>query len=277
MSEDKHDATAAWRAAAAAALLAAIGEVAFIFIDPALSRLRLAFRIGHASLCVAVLGVLLLRRHIPTVRLGVTSFLVVGLPLFAVVWLDEAERAASGALWAPFVGPKLAVLGVAFLAPGPLWLGTVLIAALSVETVVLALRYGLAASSPQIVHGEPWITLVYAVIAFGILFHRHRRQEAERAAAVARAEREVLARLARVFLAMRDLANTPFQTLALNVDLLREQHPGATVQLDRMDRALDRLKELNRLLSAYESATRWEPGDESFDAIAVLEGVTKQR
>jgi predicted ATPase/GAF domain-containing protein len=85
------------------------------------------------------------------------------------------------------------------------------------------------------------------------------------------AESHALRRLARVALAVKDMANTPLQTLNFCLYLLAQQpsqdHPEI---LARMWRAVDRLKQLDDLLSAYTQSIDWEHGDEAFDALAVL-------
>jgi len=176
-------------------------------------------------------------------------------------------RAALPGFWIPFHGPKLAVLGVALLAPS-LWLGCTLIALFAVETGVLAVLFNVAGRS-DVVSGEPWITLVYALIALGLLIDRVRRQRTEEAAVRAQARADEMARLARVALAVRDLANTPLQTLHSNVVLLR-RHPDDERAMARINRAILRLSELNRVLARWDVSARWERGDESFDPLEVL-------
>jgi hypothetical protein len=161
----------------------------------------------------------------------------------------------------------MAVIGVALLAPS-LQLGAVLIVLFAVETGALALLSHLAGRH-EVVAGEPWVTLAYALIAFGLLVDRVRRQRAEERAVCAQARSDEMARLARMALALRDLANTPLQTLRVNAALLRER-PVDGVVMARIERALDRMCELNRILARWESAARWAPGDESFDPLEVL-------
>ena len=40
--------------------------------------------------------------------------------------------------------------------------------------------------------------------------------------------------------------------------------------MQRMQRALERLHELNRMLQSYERGTEWRPGEESFDSLVRL-------
>ncbi len=255
-----------WRADVVAALLIAVAQVVFTFISrdsPPLVHARLA----HVAWCVLGLGWLVGRRARADQGELAALFVIIGAPLFYVFWLDEIGRAALHGFWIPFTGPKLAVFGIALLAPS-LNIGAVLVVLFTVETGVLALLSHLAGRR-EVVAGEPWVTFVYAVIALGLLLERVRRQFAQERAVRAQARSEEMARLARVALALRDLGNTPLQTLRVDAAILRGQSVDSKV-LARIDRALDRLCELNRALARWESSARWAPGDESFDPLEVL-------
>jgi hypothetical protein len=236
-----------------AALLIALAQTAFCFIGPGTHRPLFWLRVANAATSALVALVLW--------------------PLFAVFWLDEAERSAAGALWVPFVGPKMAVLGAALLAPTTT-LGLVLIAALTVETGVLAATFHLKGlDGLEGVHGEPWITFVYAGISVGLLVHRHKRLLAERLASRATATAEAMRKQARVFMALRDLSNTPLQTLDVNITLLRDQAPQAALLTERMARAIARLNEMSRLLASQQEQIT--PGDESLDPLEILKKLPK--
>jgi hypothetical protein len=118
---------------------------------------------------------------------------------------------------------------------------------------------------------EPWATIAFGAFAFGIFLYRTRMLRLEHEAMLAHAEAESLRRLARVSLAVRDLSNTPLQTLRLSTELLRRHDTESAARIDQMERALSRLEELERVLVRYEARTQWRPGDESFDPLAVLE------
>jgi GAF domain-containing protein len=102
------------------------------------------------------------------------------------------------------------------------------------------------------------------------------RELADRAAVaidnarLTQAESQALERLARVALAIRDMANTPLQTLTLSLALLGPQKEQREIVF-RMERALDRLKELDDALSRYASQIRWKEQDVAFDPLAVIE------
>jgi hypothetical protein len=82
----------------------------------------------------------------------------------------------------------------------------------------------------------------------------------------ARAEAAALERLAESLLAVRDLANTPLQTIGASAAVLRKKHPELAGTLDRIDRALERLHELSRILERDETSVDWSRRHEAFDA-----------
>jgi hypothetical protein len=77
-------------------------------------------------------------------------------------------------------------------------------------------------------------------------------------AGTTRSEKLAAERVARVTIALRDLANTPLQTLELVRQKLMAADPGWRAQADRMGRALERLRRLNDVLAPYQAAMIWE-------------------
>jgi hypothetical protein len=118
-----------------------------------------------------------------------------------------------------------------------------------------------------------WLIPMYAVIALVLLLYRRRSVRLQRLLSDARADRLTLERLARVSLALRDLANTPLQTLTTGVDLLRRKLGAEQVVLQSMEHALLRLHDLKRALAPFEQHVEWRPREESFDAVAQIEQI----
>ena len=83
-------------------------------------------------------------------------------------------------------------------------------------------------------------------------------------------------RLAQTFVAVRDLANSPIQTLAIESELLRLKCPEAAEIAQRIKRTTTRLQKLNAILDQQMVDLRPENGDESFDARAILESLKKK-
>src|SRR5262249_42826529 len=124
--------------------------------------------------------------------------------------------------------------------------------------------------------GEPWAVLIYAVFALAILGYRVHSIALSRRMFRVRAESIATQKLARTFLALRDVRNTPLQTIELAVAIVRRRCPDEGPVFDRIERSLDRLYRLNRVLSAYESQIEWTDHEISPDA-SMFAGVDDAR
>jgi hypothetical protein len=116
----------------------------------------------------------------------------------------------------------------------------------------------------------PWTTVIYPLIATGILIYRVRARRLEREMLHAIAQREELERFAKVSLAYRDLANSPLQTIELVRAELRKEHPESKDLLDRLQRSLARLRAMGEMLSQNEHQVVWTSKEEAFDAAQVI-------
>ena len=77
---------------------------------------------------------------------------------------------------------------------------------------------------------------------------------------------------ARVLLAVRDLSNTPVQTIAFAAAAARRMHPDIGPLMDRVDRSLGKLRALDRQLRGHDDSVQWTQRDESIDARSIIGG-----
>jgi hypothetical protein len=96
---------------------------------------------------------------------------------------------------------------------------------------------------------EPWATLAFGGFALVLLGYRLRQIAYERSLLRARAGAEAATHRAELSTLVRDLANTPLQTISLEVTLLKNKVPPYERRLDRIERALGRLRALNTRLA----------------------------
>jgi signal transduction histidine kinase len=225
---------------------------------------------------LAVLGLLLVlllllgRRRAPSVAVSSGAALINVAVVLAALWSAGEILARDGRPWVPFQPQKLGVLALALIAPSPAWVGVLSILAFTLASVAQYLAFP-AAVRERLMGGEPWGSFAFGAFALVALAHRLRLARLEREAARAQAEAETGKRLAAIALAVRDLSNTPLQTLRLSVALLDLRHPEEARRLDQMGRAIDRLEELDRAFARCEAQTEWRPSAESFDPLAVLQ------
>ena len=188
--------------------------------------------------------------------------------IICALWVTNEKFASNGRAWAPFQADKLGAMTVGLLTP-ELWVGLVSIAAYFVAVLAQ-----LALFSPEIrsnmAMGEPWATAVFVFFAVVLLVQSHRRYELERRGAHEKEQAASVERLARAFLAIRDYANTPLQTIESTAALLVMTRPDAAESMAPIGRAVGRLRELNQVLSKLESRVEWRTSDTAFDAEQLL-------
>jgi hypothetical protein len=227
----------------------AIGAAGFWSISgPALRGLQAAgFLVNATGLWAAS------ARREPTRAFSNAVFLLVLVPTVAMTWLIDDARAARGVHWVPYEPAKLSALTLAIIAP-PGWTTGVVailgfIGSALVHHAVLGpeLRARMSA-------GEPFGIIAYGVFALIVLGFRQRNHAVYRELETARREKAVLERLAGVAMALRDLANTPLQTLELVRQALLAGDARPPLQAERMEHALSELRKLNEIVAPYQGA-----------------------
>jgi PAS domain S-box-containing protein len=188
------------------------------------------------------------------------------------IWISNDLAMRSSSFFRPFEGYKLVALGLALVAPAPLWVGLVGIGAMAIVPIVETFHWPLAIRA-ELPAPEPWITVLYGVVASILLIHRRRQLAAQVAVVRLQSKATYAEQLMRKFQAVRDLANSPLQAIEATLTLLRRKHPESKTQLVRIERQLDRLHKLTTVLSRYDR-TRTSAADErSFNALEVLQRV----
>ena len=258
----------AWRAALAAAVLNATGMSADFLLARDIPAMPAYPYVMSVLIGIALILLLLIRRQRATVRLGSTVFLVNTVALLVGLWITSGYWASTGEAWTPFQANKLGALAVAMLAP-ELAVGLASIAGFT--AIALAKVYFL---DPEIQRGfpvgEPWLILIYALFAGVLLVYRLRGLAIEREMLRVQAEATASEQLARTFLRLSDYANTPIQTIAFATQLLKTKKRDDLAEIvGRLERAVERMKELSDALTRYQRAHHWSPGEESLDATLV--------
>jgi len=251
-------ATEAHRSAVICAVLGVVGTLIGILGYWRVSEtpLRLVQLVG-LLVSIAALVVLQTRRPPYSRKLANALFLLVLVPTVTHVWMADDALAAHGQRWVPYEPNKLSVLTLAMIAP-PGWATGAIGILMFVVTAVVHQSWYASAYRAQQATGEPFAILAFGAFALVLLGFKQRshglRDELDRA----RAEKLALERVANVAMAVRDLTNTPVQTLELVRQELLIQAPELRVHTDRMRRALGKLRRLNDLLLPYQNALPWD-------------------
>jgi hypothetical protein len=224
--------------------------------------------LANAGVCAVALAVLLLRRPWSAREAQAVSLVLIATTLVAQVHADWMS-ALSSVRFAAFEGFKAVALAVATLALFGPTLSYAVVGVCAVAPVVLyaVMPAPLRANLPV---EAPWTTLVYPLLAIGIVMYRVRALRMEREVLRAHARREQLERFAKVTLACRDLVNSPLQTIELLCAVLRRQHPESKALVDRLGRSASRLTAMGELLSQTEHDVVWTSKEEAFDAAQVI-------
>ena len=90
------------------------------------------------------------------------------------------------------------------------------------------------------------------------LIYRFRRVQLEQELAQVQAQVFAIRRLANAFLNIRDLMNSPLQVIELSVDALRKSDESQKPILDRIDRSVQNLREINSVLVEHEKEIEWQ-------------------
>jgi len=259
----------AWRTVTAALLLHIGGMPIDMLVARSVPGTPLwpeAVSIGIGAL---LLGALFVRRKHRTERFADVVFLLDVVAIAGALWLTNPYYAESGRPWVPFQANKLGMVTVALLAP-EVWVGLLSIAIYSGASVVQMQLFSEAALA-RFAIGEPMASIAIGMFAAVLLVYRLRRLALERELVRARTEEQSMATFAMTMLAIRDLSNTPLQTIAFASAAARIEYPEATLALDRIDSALAEIKAIGERLREYEQSITWVSGEESFDAEAQLQ------
>lgn len=147
---------------------------------------------SYAGFCGVALAVLLLRRGWSARQAEAVSLLLIGTTLVAQVHADW-NSALSSARFAPFEGFKIVALVVAIVVPFRPKLAYALVGVCAVISVMVY-EVMPAPMRAELPIEAPWTTVIYPLIATGILIYRVRALRMEREMMRASAQREGLER-----------------------------------------------------------------------------------
>jgi hypothetical protein len=258
-------ATEAHRSAVICALIGVVGTALGVVGFWGFSGTSLRAVQGVGILVSTTALVVLRSRRPPYSRSSSNAlFLVVLLPTIVMVWMVDDARALHSARWVPYEPNKLSALTLAMIAP-PGWATGIAGILMFVGSAVVHQLWFSDAFHAHEAAGEPFGIIAYGVFALLLLGFRQRGHAMREELARARSERLALERVARVAITLRDLANSPVQTLELVRQELIHDAPQLRVHQQRMGRALQQLRKLNEVLMRYQDAVPWDAQGHAFE------------
>lgn len=164
---------------------------------------------------------------------------------------------------------KVIAIIIAMLAPFPHFLGYLLLA---ICLFVPPLQVLLFSREVMHVSGqyEPWITMCYALAAFLVLHHRLGTLKLHATLIESQAKEKNLRDFADVALALRDLTNTPLQSLDLLIELLRHEKISQKHAAELLSKTTYRLRELMQVLSDQQKKIAQKQMRQSMDSMDIL-------
>lgn len=164
---------------------------------------------------------------------------------------------------------KVMAVIVALLAPFPHYAGYILLSFCLLIPPIQVLLF-----SPEIIqasgHYEPWITMCYALVAFLVLHHRISTLQLHANLIESQTKEKSLRDFADVAMALRDLTNTPLQSLDLLTDLLREEKISHKQASELLSRTTYRLRDLMQVLSEQQKKIFRQQVQESMNSMDII-------
>jgi hypothetical protein len=209
-----------------------------------------------AFIALMLLTVLFLKRKTPSVKWASLIYLVNTASVVTMLLSTNLQFAVSERFWEPFQASKLGCLISAMVAPG-FWVGLLSILAFSMGALLQYEFYFPPEVKAQVASAEPWPIVAFGLAGILALIYRFRRARLEHELARIQAQNFAMKRMANAFLNIRDLMNTPLQVIEFSVDLLRKQNTLANPTIDRIERSVRRLREINSVLVQHEKEIEW--------------------
>ena len=217
------------------------------------------FRFAHMALGGLVFILLLILRNTRHWTMNISTFLFVALmaPFGFLTWQYHHFMVGADTPWIPLVGFRLYFLVLGILLSGRYAVNFILMSMFAIECLVLWYKLDLGNLPSVVLAQEPWISLVYFMVASALLSFRFRDEKLIQKLSEETANMAAMKQLARIFLSLRDRANTPIQTLKISAELLKRKYPDAKDLSVTIDATAKRLTEMNRYLGDVESAIPW--------------------
>jgi hypothetical protein len=247
----------AWWSVAAAASFNLVGMLLRYTMGTRVPSMSSWPILGSMACAAIILAVLIGTKRASSTKIASVLFLANSLSVSAAVFLVERQLVGQVENWIPFRPNQLGCLVAALLAPS-LLTGTLAIAA-HVGSSLLVLWTMAETVRGSWVAGEPGAVVAFAIAGLFVLGFRFRQLELRDRVHKAREEATVARDLARSFLQIRDLMNTPLQTLELTLEWLRAEPSADQAVLDGAHHAVEQLRGLNQHLRKFETEVEWPP------------------
>lgn len=206
--------------------------------------------VASAVVSLSLLAYLVATRKRPSRRSADWILFVLWVALIAVTIATQRLLLDVGRPFIPFLGQKIFVVVLALVAASRFWFGLSLIVFTTLSVFVAYYAFEMGANEAYISMIEPWVILIYAIIAGVTLVLREQRLVRSLRLRQAESESTALHRRADLLFALRDQFNTPLQALVLREQQLAQRCSPAMAE--RLHTAISQLIVLSRQLVTFD-------------------------
>ena len=221
-----------WYSCVAASTLMGVAQLVSLEADRhILGRPFFVLRLPYLFVALACLIVLLHQRDKLSFQTIQITIVALTLAVFPYIWVSQAAFATSHHPWIPFYGFQIAALAIASYRYGNgVRLNAFLLAAITIEAAVFWWHFHLGSERLLAQSGYIWNVLLTGFCAATLLVARYLYERTLRRFIELEARAATTEMTARVFLTVRDRANSPLQTLEIGLALLkRRQRESARI------------------------------------------------
>lgn len=195
---------------------------------------------------------------------------------FLSTWQNNQAMAKIDLHYEPFIGYKIVALMIAVVGPMYpwIWASFALVFACAVLPALQYFQFPVEARL-YMLSPEPWPTILYVTVAVAMLAYRIRMHKLEEQLMHVFVETTTDHRLAKAYLAIRDMFNSPLQSLALIPALLRTNTPETEKIAGYVEEAVGRLEALSQTLYSFNQREDWHRDSTSFDALESIDKETR--
>lgn len=223
--------------------------------------------------CLSLLGlfILLITRKKKSENYANTIFLLVVASAVLTVWLNHDFFIRSGKPFSPFAGTKIVSILLGLMAAPNFRINVAAFGLLGISTLVQYFSWTTELREVVSVQ-EPWLTQIVILVSVGVYVIRIRSIRLERERAKLEEKAALLQRFAHILINAQNLANTPLQTIGLSTQMIKAKHPETVPAFKPVDRALEKVREVVKLFSTFDSFVEWE----DLELPNSIEGLRKQ-
>jgi hypothetical protein len=262
-----------WYSSVAASALMAVAQLAALEVDRhILGRPFFVLRLPYLFVALACLIVLLRQREKLGFQAVQLMMIALTLSTFPYIWVSQAAFANSQNPWIPFYGFQISALAVAMFRYGNgVRFNVLLLAALTIEAAVFWWRFHLGSEPLLARSGYIWSVLLTGLCAATLLIARYQYERTLRRFIELEARAATTEMTARMFLTVRDRANSPLQTLEIGLALLKRREPESAIS-DALLSALKKLVDLHEIFHTRKAEIDWNQAE----ALADLESLKEK-